>query len=526
MKVHRDSHPICNSEYEYLIKAQQFGFFQDGFIQDDITSCDDWIVAVWINELADKYKKNDELFLKEVLPNFKKWLDASDLKNYSGVGYGYDVLSMAQSLGIEINKMSVRMLVSSELLEKMQNLLKPRKSYFEQTLSRFEFEEIIENLRRFNKLGMPFGMHIGNYYDDLLRMEVDLLECGKSISYSSLVFLDTCPREKYEELFELQQKISEKYGYNSCDAKEIELLGNLMTGRNWTVSNRFYSESQDIQNKIFKLISTEREDIVNSFKPYIGQVAEISYLVIGEDGSSELKKFIGEIKRVDLNGASLENEKYEKTNFFTTESYSTGPKSIRYQYIFINAYVNRKCIYYKTKKEIDALTKLTNERYSAIRKMNNCLESGDVLKRFWDKYGTVKGVVYLEESFETFMDLVDRENAPIDNLFTSIFEKFYILGERDNLLQYSLIVYDKMINQSYPFPYTHSIDYKPSAFFPDKADLDKLNLRAFTYGLDLRDFVSLVLEKYIVRFIAACWDEDLLRADDNVLGGVKNGSRH
>ena len=54
---------VIKRNYVYLLLAQENGFFQDGYDEEDIATCSDWIIVWWIDELGDK-KKDTKKFVQ------------------------------------------------------------------------------------------------------------------------------------------------------------------------------------------------------------------------------------------------------------------------------------------------------------------------------------------------------------------------------------------------------------------------------------------------------------------------------
>lgn len=523
MKIQKESHPICESEYEYLIKAQQFGFFQEGFIQDNITSCDDWVVAVWIKELNDKYKKDENLFLNEVLPNFKKWLSTDRrLKKYSGVGYGYEVLSLTQEKGVEINYSSVQMLVGTKLFEKISSALKYG---IENNLAKFKIDEIFRNIVFFNECGIPFGSDFGNYYQELVNFSEKLLSDGKPLNYSLLVFLDTCTSGKYNEFYELQKRISREYNYETCNCQEMKMLSNFMSGCNKKVIDDLTLEKDKVNERIDNLLDTERDRIYDTFAYRIGEKCKISYLEISEDGSVEKREFEGEIVAIDSTGVNLVNENGRPMSFLGPRSVSIPGDNFERQYICLNAMIGKKRVYSLSINKREQLVRLYSNKYKKERELRHWINAGDVLKRYYEKYGTIEGAAYLTNSISMFLDIVKDGEVPINNLFASIFEEFYNFGERENILEYSLITYEHLLGVTMPFPREY-YEYRPSNFYPIGTDYDNLSLQAYTYGFDIKKFVSSDLQKYIRNYTGASWVIERMKDGGSDFGPRDAGRRH
>lgn len=75
------------------------------------------------------------------------------------------------------------------------------------------------------------------------------------------------------------------------------------------------------------------------------------------------------------------------------------------------------------------------------------IKSRNILQEYYNKFGTLAGLGYLNDRAELFVDLVDKDNYPIDNLFAMCFEDTAFIP-RDNvsdLLECLKIAHDRFV---------------------------------------------------------------------------------
>lgn len=415
--------------YEYIILAQQNGFFQDGYKQDDIMTCSDCIVVHWIDELESK-KEDKEKFVLEILPTFKRWF--SNGLESTGAGREYDLLKLAERYGIKIDNASFYCLTSLT----MKKLLKMNNKYssYQEMSSYFQIKEILENLVRFNKSGIPISYSLANCYDSLLALE----ESGELVDFDTLVFFHTAASETFSQdmnLYEDKKTYEERYGYSTCNADEIKKLNNWLRylgGYNIEYVGDLNKKVKKLQEKINRYgLSKEKIECLKDKK------VSISYITLDEDDNKELHKISGVVvdcrdDSITLKVSSVKNDEFEEIVISNNDT-SIITKIVRNSVYFYEC---------KTLKEIISAHKLKLK----IKEV----ESQDIASQYIEKFGTIEGLAYLKTGGSKFISLVNKEQFPIDNLFTYCFETisstFSRTLESQELLQYTLAAYNKVLS--------------------------------------------------------------------------------
>ena len=447
---------VVKRNYEYLLLAQQNGFFQDGYMENDIATCSDWVITWWIDELGDK-KKDKQKFLMEILPNFKRWFSNGVCSN--GVGMHYEILKMAERMGIKIDANTFSCI---SILSFLKNIPLTENSFdYQSMLNHFERKEIIDHL-------------------------LELEEQGEIVNYDTFTFLRTAESNDIygkKTLYERKKDLEKDYHYYTCNADEVEKLYDWIEpgGYNFDVVRELEKKVGEYRTIIFlnKKFDQRRELLSKK----MNQKITLHYYLLEENEMKHPYRVNGKLVAFDDQHITLEiikeNGEVERSTFDDEDciiSHISSQGTLLYQ-----------C---KTVKEKIAIQKIT----SKIKK----IKEENLLDRYLQKFGTIEGLAYLKKFASPFILVVD-EKFPVDNLFTFCFECIsgYSFADSNKVLQYTKLAYDKITSGEFESIGQFNYGYPINKFLSE----DALNLiehvcrYVVTSNLDFSDKCLIQMEK-------------------------------
>lgn len=401
-KIKRDilgSHEIIKRNYENLLIAKQLGLFRDGYDKDNIETCSDWVIALWIDEL-DEIKNNKEKFKKEVIPTFKRWFNNGTTTN--GLGYYYDVLVMAERKGICIDNNIFAFISGLVKINDVKNLKEI--DNYESKLTYFKIEDIINNLIKFKNNGIPINYYSANLYDLLLELESK----GEKNNYDTFIFFYTARYSSNSEmmdLYETKKYYENKYSYQIFNANEVNrLLG--WFGHNDAIGFNL-NYIIELENKIKKLNKKIKNSNLINIASYLNKEVAIIYYEFDKDGNKIRKRVKGKLIDFNKDGIKIFHKINDKDEFmFINDNNQSFISKIYYENILIY-----ECKVLKERETIEKLKRKIEE-----------IKSNDVSNKYIEKYGTIEGLAYLKKYGLDFVNVVDKDVYPIDCLFTYCFE--------------------------------------------------------------------------------------------------------
>lgn len=421
---------VIKKNYEYILLAKQSGFFKDGYDKNDIWTCSDSVVIHWIDELDEK-KEDKERFTGEILPAFKRWI-STGLES-TGAGMEYDLLKLAERYGITINPYSFNCLLS--LTSRKLLSLSDRYSNYSDMSNHFQIKEILENLVRFNKKGIPIREPLAYCYNDLISLD----EKEEPVNFDTFIFFYTSGDQtlsKDMELYEDKKFIEEKYGYSTCNGDEVKRLNNWLCYGGYNV--KYVEELNDEITKWQKNITRYGLSRVKEQIEYRkGKKVTVSYISLDSNGNKKLHKISGLIDDYSDDSITLKVPK-DSNDGFDKITISDNDTTIISKISYNSAFIY-EC---RTLKE----RKLIHKTQLKIEEIKN----QDVASQYIEKFETIEGLGYLKTSGLAFVSLVNKKQFPIDNLFTYCFEIIHSTFSRTidskEYLQYTLAAYNKMMS--------------------------------------------------------------------------------
>jgi len=430
-KVELGNHEVVKRNYNYLLLAKQNGFFQNGWHPEDIASCEDWVVTWWIDELGER-KQDEEKFKNEILPTFKRWFSNGIKSN--GVGRYYDFLKSAEIHGLKVDDGffdCVTWLDSRKTDENLFNesMLNGINSYSD-IIRHFENQDVIETLVRWKKTDTPLIGETGAFYDVFKKLE----ETGEVINFETFIFFCTLknkfnPGQRLETLWQDKKELEEKYGIKIISGDEFERL----RGWNWGFN---YNAIQDIEKRIDHARKhlpkgVGLETFSQRANRYIGREISVRYLQISENGEEINKPIKG--KLVSCKGNTITilyiNQHGQEENISLSDVGN----------IFIEKI---DLIGFGTIYENRTIRERINIKRNELKIKR--IMSEDLVTKYIRKFGTIKGLAYLKNKASSFIDTIDPNNYPINNLFALCYES--IGGRNETDLKITLYAYTKIIN--------------------------------------------------------------------------------
>ena len=416
---------LFEKNYEYLLLAEKFGFFKKGRINGDITTCDDWVVALWIDEICSS-NPDKQILIDEILPNFKRWFKNGITSN--GVGMFYKFLKKAELNGIEINEQSFECISSIFFLKNLN--MESKNNCLSSIMEHFEIEEIITNLSRFKQNGLPLNKYLSYCYDELLELERQ----NEPISYDTYILFRTSGWKSLKEdmdLYEEKKSLESCYGYYTCNADEIKRL------RGWLYLyggyNHFYvadleAKIKKWQEKSARCENLASKSVVRGLERSLDSKIYISYYLLDEKGKKILKKISG--KLVGYSDKEIKLLLADSQEILIKESDNCIISKIgnNYRLFYECPTIQDRVNIYKT-----------NLKIAQIKNRN-------VLDEYLEKYKTLEGLAYLRTHADSFIDEVDAEQFPIDNLFSYCFEVIsgFVFESVEEKLQYVWAAYNQI----------------------------------------------------------------------------------
>lgn len=471
-KMKLGNHDVIKKNYDYLLLAKQNGFFQDGWDPEDIASCEDWVVAWWIDELGEK-KQNEEKFKNEILPTFKKWFSNGIKSN--GVGRYYDFLKSAEIYGLKVDKGffdCITWLDSRKTDKDLSNesMLNGIKSYSD-IMRHFENRDMLESLVRWRKTGTPLIGETGEFYDAFKKLE----ESGEVINFETFIFFYTLknkfdPRQSLEVLWQDKKELEEKYGIKIISGDEFERLQGWNYGFN-------YNAIDDIQKRIeqakkYLPKGTGLETFSQRVNRYVGKEIKVNYSQLSENGEETNKTIKG--KLVSCNGNTLTISSINQDGQTETTSLSDAD----------NTFIKKADITgFGTIYENRTIRERVNIKRNELRIKR--IMSEDLVTKYIEKFGSIKGLAYLKNKASSFIDTITLGSYPINNLFALCYES---IGGRDEIdLRRTLYAYNKIRSGELEF------------------------LKNGNNGYPIEDFLSEFTQEKVVQYcyyVATCINKD------------------
>lgn len=422
---------IIKRNHEYILLAKQTGFFKDGYDKNDIWTCSDSIVIHWIDELDEK-KEDKERFTGEILPAFKRWI--SNGLESTGVGSEYDLLKLAERHGIKITYGSFICIISL-IMEKSLSL-NNKYSNYQEISNHFQIKEILENLVRLNKNGIPIIYPLSRCYDQLIALE----EKEELVNFDTFMFFYTSGYQTFNqdmELYEDKKCFEEKYGYSTCNGDEVKRLNNWLRyvgGYNVKYVDELYNKITKWQEKITRYGLSRVKEQIGYRK---GKKVTVSYISLDSNGNKESNKISGLIDEYSDDSITLKvpkesNDEFDKITISDNDTTIISKISYNSVYLYECRTLKERMSILKTKLKIEEI------------------KNQDVASKYIERFKTIEGLGYLKTSGLAFLTLVNEEQFPIDNLFTYCFELIHATfsGTMDSkeFLQYTLAAYNKMMS--------------------------------------------------------------------------------
>ena len=314
---------IIRKNKRYFNIAKKEGFFKDH--PDHISMSEEWPIGIWIDELVDK--DDEEVFIKEQLPSFRRWFKAGIRTNL--IGKSYNLLRLGESRGLKIDTDVAECLMHLELPIGMHDSIEYR---LNPAVVDY-IKKCIDNLVELNKNGIPLRHETGGCYNALM----DIKEKGKKVDFDTFVFFASGAFQKDEykmSLYKAREMIGKKYDYYPSTMDEVELL------------TPYFIDGKGYNTKYVEKLEKKLKEYEN----------DVNLALEGKKNMSKIK--------MD-----------------------------------------------QAKQTIDLLSWNINRH-----------KNTNILKKYYEKFGTLAGLAYLEKRPFEFIELVDPAKYPIDNLFAICFE--------------------------------------------------------------------------------------------------------
>lgn len=433
-KVKLGDYDVVNRNYDYLLLAKKNGFFQDGWDPDDIFTCSDWVVAWWIDELDEK-KDDKDRFVREILPTFDVWKHKNRL-NSDDVGYNYDFLKEAERNGIEIDDAFVGFVNSFTIKNLLMTKKQTIEDSYEKLYDHFLQYDLIQRIKRWKNSGVPLNPQTAQLYDRFSSLE----RCGENINFDMFIFFSTLKNElpfsldDYELLNE-KKAIEEKYKTKIISGDEfIGLYNWICHGYNIDAVQKLEKRIENIQKHLAKTTRMDKYlDIINR---HVNHDVEVTYTELDHSGKCEIFKLSGKLEEV--------------TNRFIKISYQdeAGKKQIVTILSSDNLFIGR--IKLTESNKVLYENRITDEisELSLRKKRVLDIKNANIVDKYIKKYGSITGLAYLRDKAECFINMIDPQKYPINNLFAYCFEHSLIHDEEDVrrvLYTYNLISSGKFI---------------------------------------------------------------------------------
>lgn len=431
-KVELGNHDVVKRNYDYLLLAKQNGVFQNGWDSQNIASCDDWVIAWWIDELGEK-KQNEEKFKNEILPTFKRWFSNGIKSN--GVGRYYDILKRAEMYGLKVDRGlfdCITRLICLSLIKtdkdlSNESMLNGINSYSD-IMRHFENRDMLESLVRWKKTGTPLIGETGEFYNVFKKLE----ETGEVINFETFIFFYTLknkfdPRQSFETLWQDKKELEEKYGIKIISGDEFERLQGWNYGFN-------YNAIDDIQKRIeqakkYLPKGAGLENFSRKANRYAGREIKVNYLQLSETGEEINKNIKGELVSCNDNTITIlfTNQNSQQENISLSDMDNTFIKKV--DLIGIGTVYENRTIRERVKIKRNELR---------IKK----IKSEDLVTKYIEKFGSIKGLAYLKNRASLFIETINPNIYPINNLFALCYET---IGGRDEIdLRRTLCAYNKI----------------------------------------------------------------------------------
>jgi len=425
---------VVLKNYDYILLAQKYGFFQDGYIKDEIATCSDWVIVWWIDELGKK-KEDKDIFVSEILPTFKRWF-SNGLRS-TGVGTYYDILKLAEIKGIKVDNNSFQCLNCLFLPNNYS--LDENFDNYSSISNYFYVISIINNLKEFYKKGLPINYNLGDSYDLLIKLN----DLGENINFDTLTFFSTCgmisDADKME-LFNRKKFIEREYHYSSSNADEVKKLYNWVGhygGYNKLYVEELENNIKDYQKNIDKYCIEKVSS--NQLSRRLEEVITIYYYDYN-NGEKNKRSVTGRLLSFHDNKIIIDQSSHNvETNIFEIND--------KYP-IFI-----QKIVCGKTTSLYKSKTINEREKIVILQDEISRVKSDNIVKKYVAKFNTLAGLAYLKKYASLFIENVDPLKYPIDNLFAYCFENIaWLLASGysiDDILKKCLLIHNGIISGEY-----------------------------------------------------------------------------
>lgn len=346
-------------------------------------------------------------FVEEILPIFKSWYLSGIKTNY--VGEIYDFLILAEMNGIELNAKSYECLVDVAWRLKLENI---NGVTLDDINVKNEALAIIKRLKHFNELGLPFSKALAMQYNVLCSLE----DKGENITFDTLAFLHTLGNVSDNDalaIYDNKKRFVEEFDYNTNNGAELIALNNWMCGYNYRYVSNLLNKEQKCNDTIYK--AAEYDKMRAFLREQIGETLTVEYIVVGENGNLVRKKEVGVLRKL--------REGYSIRDFgtITLGSIVEGMDSVKdIQDDGEKGFIVKIIRGHKTIYEC----KTINSRIRALRLANRVqeLKKDNLFRAYKEKFDTLEGLAYLQISTKRFIEIVDPDYLPVNNLFAYCFE--------------------------------------------------------------------------------------------------------
>lgn len=466
---------VIKRNYVYLLLAQENGFFQDGYDEEDIATCSDWIIVWWIDELGDK-KKDTKKFVQEILPNFKRWF--SNGINSNGVGQFYDALKMAEINGIKIDNSSFDCI--SGLVGGIDDSLIQQYNSYRELSEHFITKEIFDNIKKFNKSGIPLCFSLANCYDVIMELDKD----REKIDFDTFMFFHTAGYvsvSKQLALYDDKKYIEKNYEYVTCNADEV---AKLMTWIGYGGYNSKHVYELEKRIKKYKEVICKNKELdrsIDRISKSLNKNVSLSYYELDDQGNKTLNEISGILLSCDENGITISRQNPE-THEMQNITIEDNDRSLIARVSSIRGLLYKS----RTLKE--------REMVQELKVRIGLIKSEDLLNKYIDKFGSIEGIAYLKKYASQFIEFVNPKQFPVDNLFTFCFENIAWISEGNysinDVLQYVLYAYNSIMSEQFDTLKHTNFGYPINKFLSNESQSVIQNICNYVIDANLKDNMS------------------------------------
>ena len=420
-KVELGDYDVVKNNYDYILIARENGFFQDGWDLNDIATCSDWVVVHWIDELGEK-KSDKEKFEKEILPTFERWQHKNRLDS-TGVGRYYDFLKQAELYGIKIDKDFfdfVSWFDSTENRKLLETENYREKDSFDGIYSYFAQKNLMDTIKRWKANGIPLVGQTAQLFSTFSSLE----EKGEIINFDTFIFFYTLKNKLFYPTYELveywdnKKYIEERYKTKIISGDEFIRLNNWINlGYNPDSVERLEKRIKNDKKHLSKAPGMVK--YLDTMNKYINDDVLVIYILLSELGTKQLFSKRGTLEEVSDNSITIlyRNKDGEENKETILNSENSFIKIIKLTKLNKILYEDRM---------VDKKIKI-----SLDEKKVEEIKNSDILCRYMRKYRSITGLAYLQNKANSFIDAIDPDKYPINNLFAFCFEQIGSRKEED-----------------------------------------------------------------------------------------------